>query len=161
MSFYRPHRRIQTYNLYPDPVTGEFVEMPSMTKQEFARECDINNVIKAFSTTGMFKHVNQKAAQGQYVDLPDPTDFQNSLDQVNQARTAFMSLPSKLRARFDNDPAQFLAFTHDPSNLAEMRTLGLAKPEAPPPPPVQVQVVNQPAPGGAGGSPPAGGAKAP
>lgn len=141
LGFYRPHNRVVCDNLHTDPVTGEICAMPSMAKQEFARECDINNVIKGFSASGMFRHVNAKAAQGAYTDLPDAVDFQDSLHQVDAARKAFMSLPSRLRARFANDPAEFLAFSQDPANLAELRTLGLAKPEPAPAPPLEVKVV--------------------
>lgn len=138
--FYRPHRRVTFDNLVPDPKTGEFVYLPSMTKQEFQAECDINNVIKSFSQTGMFKHVSARAAEGAYQDLPDGFDFQESLHTVNRAREAFMTLPAKVRQRFGHDPAEFLAFSADPSNLEELRQLGLAKAPAPPAPPLEVIV---------------------
>lgn len=156
-SFYRPHARLQFDNV--DPVTGEV--MPSMTKQEFQAECDINNVIKSFSQTGMFRHVSAKAAVGTYEDLPDGIDFQEALHTVNHAREVFLTLPSKIRERFGHDPAVFLEFSSNPSNLAELRVLGLALPEAAPVAPVEVKIVNPVESGGAGGSPPAGGAKAP
>lgn len=133
---YRPHARHQAFGTVVNRVTGEITQPPSRTKQEFARECDINNIIKHFSVSGMLSHVNAKAASGQYLDLPDAFDFQESMNIINQAEAAFMSLPAKLRDRFGNDPTQFLEFTHDPANLDEMRKLGLAKalpPEAPPP----------------------------
>lgn len=159
--FYRPHRRVTEDNLYMSPDTGELVPMPSMTKQEFQNECDINNVVKSFSATGMYKHVSARAAQGSYQDLPDSFDFQESLHQVHEAREAFMSLPAKLRSRFGNDPAEFLAFTHDPANADEMLTLGLRVPPPPPIPPTEVKIVATEPTGGEGGSPPSGGAKAP
>jgi len=159
--FYRPHPRVVQDNLRPDPVTGELLPLPSMTKQEFQYECDINNVIKAFSSTGMFKHVSANAGSGVYLDLPDSMDFQDALHQVHQARDAFMTLPAKLRSRFGNDPAEFLAFTHDPKNLEELRSLGLAKPEPVPPPPVVVTMAPTEPTGGDGGSPPSQAPKAP
>lgn len=123
---YRPHSRHQTFGTVTNPITGEITQPPSRTKQEFARECDINNIIKHFSVSGMLSHVNAKAASGAYLDLPDAFDFQESLNIINQAEAAFMSLPAKLRDRFGNDPLRFLEFTHDPENLEEMRKLGLA-----------------------------------
>jgi len=160
-SFYRPHRRITQDNLYADPKTGELTPMPSMTKQEFQFECDINNVIKSFSQTGMFKHVSARAAQGSYEDLPDSFDFQESLHQVREAKEAFMSLPSKIRARFSNDPAEFLSFIHNPENEAEIRTLGLTKPPPPPTIPLDVKIVATEGTGGDGGTPPSQAPKAP
>lgn len=135
--------------------------MPSMTKQEFQAECDINNVIKAFSQTGMFKHVSTRAAEGAYTDLPEAFDFQESLHEVQRAREAFMTLPAKIRSRFGNDPAEFLSFTHDPNNLEELRTLGLANPPPLPPRPVVVTIAPTEGTGGDGGVPPVVGAKAP
>lgn len=134
---YRPHKRVTFDGKWTNPHTGEIVALPSMTKQEFKRECDINNIIKQFSTTGMLNHVSANAKLGAYLHLPDSYDFQESLETVAQAEKAFMTLPSKLRERFDNEPSKFLAFAGDPKNLDEMRTLGLAnpappKPEAPP-----------------------------
>lgn len=131
MTFYRKHKRVQYDGSHPD--TGEI--LPSMTKQEFKKECDINNIIKQFSVTGMFSHVSAKARLGTYEDLPDPLDFQESLELVNQARRQFMTLPAKLRDRFGQDPAQFLAFCSDPNNANELRELGLANPLPAPPAP--------------------------
>lgn len=163
-TFYRPHPRVQEKGELVNPKTGEVEIPPSMTKQEFARECDINNVIKAFKTHGMFTHVNAKAAQGAYQDLPDSVDFQESLHTIMVAEQAFMSLPAKVRDRFGQDPAQFLAFMQDPANLKEARELGLVHPEPTPPTPLEVRVVN-PVPQGnggqPGGNPPVGGASAP
>ena len=160
-SFYRPHKRVVEDNLSVDPMTGELEYLPSMTKQEFQAECDINNVVKSFSATGMFKHVSVRAALGTYEDLPDPSDFQHALHEVQRARDAFMTLPSKIRSRFGNDPQEFLAFTSDPSNLDELRTLGLANPAPPPIAPVAVTIAPTTPTGGEGGSPPSQAPKAP
>lgn len=128
---YRPHARLQHFGTVVNNITGEITQPPSRTKQEFARECDINNIIKHFSVTGMLNHVNAQAAQGRYLDLPDALDFQQSMDIIKQAEAAFMSMPAKLRDRFGNDPMRFLEFTNDPENLDEMRKLGLATPLPP------------------------------
>jgi len=125
-TFFRPHKRIQYTGVLDD---GSFPV--ARVKQEFKRECDINNILKQYGVTGMLKHVTNK--QQLFQDLPDSVDFQESLHTVEEARKAFMSLPSKLRARFDNEPALFLEFCSNPANLAEMRELGLAVPAVIPP----------------------------
>lgn len=142
-SFYRPHDREATWvtGELVNPKTGEVYTPPSMTKQEFAQECDINNIIKAFKVTGQVTHINAQRASGTYQDLPDPLDFQESLNAVRQANEAFNSLPSKVRERFNNDPQAFLTFMANPANQDEMIKLGLATrtpqaaPPAPPAPP--------------------------
>lgn len=129
-TFFRPHARVQYTGTITNPHTGEITTPPSMTKQEFKKECDINNILKQYSRTGMLNHVSARAAQGMYTDLPDALDFQESLHLVRDAEARFMSLPAKLRDRFGNDPVAFLAFCADPRNLDEMRELGLARPAA-------------------------------
>lgn len=153
-SFYRPHKRVTADNLYTDPVTGEVTEMPSMAKQEFKFECDINNVIKQFKPHHMAQMLAANLASGAYADLPDDYDFQAALELVKDAEKRFMTIPSKVRERFGHDPAVFLAFASNPDNLAEMRSLGLAVPEPPIPGPMEVRIVD-------GGNPPSEGAKAP
>lgn len=135
-TFYRPHDRVSFDNA--DPNTGEI--LPSMTKQSFVAECDINNIVKQFSQTGMLTHVRENAAMGQYLDLPDEIDFQSALNTVELGHRAFDSLPSKIRDRFGNDPLQFLAFLADDSNRDEAISLGLIN--APPPAPAAATVAD-------------------
>lgn len=155
-SFYCPHKRVTFDNTKLDLKTGELVEVPSMTKQEFVAECDINNIIKQYSTSGVIRHISERAAQGQYMDLPDNIDFQESLNMVHQAQSAFATLPSSVRSRFQNDPAEFLAFMADPANQDEIIKLGLATDSRPPKQPEMPPTEKT---GGEGGSPPSGAPK--
>lgn len=139
-SFYRPHKRVYA-DVNPD--TGELVDKVSLTKQEFAKECDINNIVKAFQPHTMQALLQQYAMQGRFEDLPEPIDFQTALDIQMEAERAFMDLPAKVRDRFGQDPSQFLTFMHDPKNEAEARELGLLKPEAPAAEPLKVEVVTK------------------
>lgn len=125
MGFYRPHSRVTFGNELLDPATGEISYPPSRTKQSMVAECDINNILKQYKRTGMIAHINAQAAQGQYIDLPSDQDFQESLNIVMRAEESFATLPSKVRARFGNDPQEFLAFMADPANQDEMISLGL------------------------------------
>lgn len=104
---------------------------PSMTKQSMAAECDINNIMRKFVKTGAVAHVNKHG--GHYGDVT-ALDFRESMEVVRRSKEMFAELPAKLRARFGNDPAAFLAFVQDKKNLPEMRELGLAKPEVKPAP---------------------------
>lgn len=133
--FYRPHRQVSFDGRVPDPETGELVYQPSMTKQSFVKECDINNILKEFRVTGQIRHMSAHAAAGAYEDLPEPADFQESLHHIMAANEAFATLPSQVRRRFDNDPAEFLKFMADPANQDEAIKMGLAKDNRPPPPP--------------------------
>jgi len=110
-------------------------EGPSRTKQSFAAECDINTILAKYAKTGLIEHV--KRYGGFYGDLPNGADFQTHLNAVIAGQDAFNSLPAKIRDKFHNDPAQFLAFVDDVENAEEMVTLGLrekpsSRPEASP-----------------------------
>jgi len=124
-SFFRPHPRVPYSGLLLNPKTGELVEPARRVKQSFVAECDINNIMKQYSATGQIAHINSRAQQGQYRDLPDDVDFQSALNTVLEGEKAFASLPSKTRDRFGNDPAQFLMFMADPSNAEEATKMGL------------------------------------
>jgi len=131
-SFYVPHKRVQYTGELFDHKTGVFFTPPSRTKQSFVHECDINNIIKHFKVSGQIRHMNERANQGAYTDLPDPIDFQEALHQVHAARDSFATLPAHVRSRFSNDPAQFLSFMADPANQDEIIKMGLAADTRPP-----------------------------
>lgn len=129
--FYRPHNHHGFDNCDPD--TGEV--LPSMTKQSEMDACDIHNVLKQFSPAGLQQAIAESAARGQFAEVPDSLDYQEALNTVIAAETAFSALPAKVRERFNNSPERFLAFMGNPDNQDEMVALGLATDTRPPPPP--------------------------
>lgn len=118
MTQFRVHERVHP------PIGGK-----SMTKQAHKDEADINNILRKHEKGLVVDHLNLH--QGQYGDFIDAPDYHTALNRINDANTAFMSVPAEIRARFSNDAAQFLNFVQDPENLAEMREMGLAHPERP------------------------------
>lgn len=121
---------------------------PSLTRQEFADECDINVIMATYERSGALPPINSAVAQ--YVDLTAiPADYQTALDLLKEAETAFMSLPATVRREFENDPRQFVEFASDPENLPQMRTWGLA----PPLPPVEPAVLPASSPSPSSGVP--------
>lgn len=102
----------------------------SATKQSFAEECDINNIMAKYRVTGLVDHTS--AHGGVYTDLPTEIDYHENLNSVIAAEQAFQSLPAKMRAKFDNDPAKFLGFVLNPDNKAEIDEMGLGLHESPP-----------------------------
>lgn len=98
----------------------------SMTVQEHALDCDINEIVRRFGYTRMLP-VSSRIPE--YGDFTDVSDYRTALHAVMDAQDNFMALPAKLRARFDNDPQLFLEFCSDPANLPEMRELGIANKE--------------------------------
>lgn len=118
---------------------------PTKTKQSFKNECDINNIMAKFQKTGVITHLNQNSAQYGFAPA---VDFSTALQLVAAAREQFAGLPSKVRARFNNDPGEFLAFCEDPDNRTEAAVLGLLdkpdpEPESPSPQPSDSQSAPQ------------------
>jgi phage internal scaffolding protein len=98
-------------------------EKESRAKQSMSAECDINNIMAKYAKQGIITHVNEH--QGQYGDLPGVVDYHDALNAVIAAKDAFGSLPSAIRNRFNNEPADFLAFVQDEENEEEMAEMGL------------------------------------
>jgi len=98
----------------------------TLTRSEFAEECDINTIIQRF---GIGENPIEAQKWVTDVDIAEaPNDYQSVMNQLNAARDQFMSLPAKVRSQFDNDPARFVEFVSDTEkNGAEMVRLGLAE----------------------------------
>lgn len=80
----------------------------SLTKQSEAEACDINNIMKKYTETGI-----PPAADGrvpQYGDFSTMETFQEALEIVSHAKSQFYSMDAETRAEFQNDPAKFLQF---------------------------------------------------
>ena len=119
---------------------GDFA--PSMTRQEFADECDINTIMSRYEQAGAISHVNR--AMPVYMDVTAVPDLRGALDAMREATLAFQSLPAVVRREFDNDPQKFVDFAQDPANLEKMRDWGLAPAAEVAPAPLKVEVVNTP-----------------
>lgn len=103
---------------------------PSLTKQSFAKEADINNIMSKYEKTGIVEHV--MSSPGQFGDFSEPLDYQEALNKINAAQSLFDALPAQVRQKFENDPALFLEFAQNPENYDKLVSMGLAvAPETP------------------------------
>lgn len=100
--------------------------LPSRTKQSHKDECDIHNIMRQFSRTGVIEHVNR--AVPLMGDLPEGLDYQQALNTLIEGQEAFALLPASVRERFQNDPAQFLSAFQDEKQHEYLRSVGLLKP---------------------------------
>jgi len=101
---------------------------PSLTQQNMKDQTDVNKIIKKYMKTGEWTHLSKK--QGAYGDVSQITDYQQCMQKVLDANSAFASLPSQLRLRFENDPSKLLEFIQNVNNKEEAISLGLIdKPE--------------------------------
>lgn len=122
---------------------------PSMTREEFAAECDINTIMKKYAVTGVVGHVNP--VQPRFIDAVGVPDLMTALNTMSDAQQAFMQLPAVVRREFDNDAMEFVKFASESENLPKLRQWGLAAPEKAPDAPMRVEVVNPPSPVESGG----------
>lgn len=105
-------------------VTSKFTQ-PSLTKQSFKDECDINMIMARYQKTGVIDHYAKHAPQ--YGETSAHT-FTEAQMIVANAQSMFNELPSKARQAFNNDPAEFLGFCEHEPDLKTMIDLGLTKP---------------------------------
>lgn len=101
----------------------------SLTRQEFAAECDINNLMKQYEGKDIGAIMRNVLPPVYYDFANAPSTLLEFMDVQMQAEAAFMTLPAVVRREFENDPMQFVEFAMNRDNLPQMRTWGLAKPE--------------------------------
>lgn len=116
--------------------------LPSLTRQEFADDADINVIMAQYEKTGVISHINSTPPA--FLDLSDVPDLQTAITLIRDSETAFMTLPAKTRAEFDNDPVKFINYAENPENIERMREWGLAPKPDPEPAPQKVEIVNPP-----------------
>jgi phage internal scaffolding protein len=108
---YDPHKK------YVFKTSGE-----SLTQQHFKEECDVINIIKRHDRNGIIEHVQR--GQARYGDFSEVADYREALDLVRDAQDEFMTIPSDIRKKFDNDPGKFYEFVSNPDNKEELKQMG-------------------------------------
>ncbi|QCQ85105.1 internal scaffolding protein [Blackfly microvirus SF02] len=105
----------------------EFPIQSPYTRQEYKQECDINHIMAQYEHTGLLPHINEAAPQ--YMDCTGQ-DFRQHMDYIAGAFSLFEELPSRIRDKFGNDPAEFLDFCSHDKNRPELAEMGLLSPDA-------------------------------
>lgn len=108
---------------------GVKFKTPSLTQQQFKDECDINKIMDRYLRTGVLSDPLNMRGPGTYGDFTEMGDYQENMNKIIAAREMFDSLPSKVRNRFGNNPAEMINFVLDSSNKNEAIKLGLLKEE--------------------------------
>lgn len=127
-----PRKVRSPYEAYDDPGV-DCSNDPGVTDGSQAAELDVNQIIRRAQKSGILPGADIERV---YADVSYSKDYHSALNIILQANKQFMGLEAELRARFDNDPAKFMDFMHDPKNVEEMISLGLAeRREAPTPQP--------------------------
>ncbi|AXH76366.1 MAG: internal scaffolding protein [Microviridae sp.] len=112
---------------------------PSLTRQEFTEECDINAIMKKYEATGVMP---QPGREPIYWDADAvPSNLQDAANAMIYANGLFMQLPAAVRKEFDNDAVKFVDFASNAENGPKLKEWGLTAPELAPGAPVRVEVV--------------------
>lgn len=111
---------------------------PTRAQQQFAEECDINTIVERFGLTGQLPQNAKTPLNGDFVEVQD---YQSALNKMIEADKAFMLLPAKIRAEFQNDAGKFVDFVSDEKNIEKAREWGFARPAAKEPEPMKVRVI--------------------
>jgi len=98
----------------------------SMTKQADLKRACIHNILNKYEKTGLLP---QRKAQPIEGPVPDVNSYHQAMTILVEAQTAFNELPSDIREKFNNNPAEFLEFVNDEENQEEMKEMGLTNPE--------------------------------
>lgn len=93
----------------------------SLTKQSFAKDADINNIMLRYVKTGVLP---EGTRQPIFDDFSSGETFQDMQNQILQAQAEFDQLPSDIRDEF-NTPGNLIAYMNDPGNAARCKELGL------------------------------------
>lgn len=95
----------------------------SLTEQSHKDSCDIRLIMRKAEKTGVIAH-NAKYA-GQYGDFVSIPDYHGAQNIVAEAKSMFDTVPARIRAKFDNDPAKFLSYMTNPKHRDAIIELGL------------------------------------
>lgn len=99
------------------------------TMQSFAKECDVNNIMKRFKQTGFLVDPLLQASRKPYFgDFSSGVDYMSMKNEVVRANGKFNLLPAEVRSKFQNDVSKLLDFVVKPENKDEAIKLGLLPP---------------------------------
>lgn len=104
--------------------SGLVCEDESLAIQSAAEEADINTIVRRFGLTGQLPDQVAMPRSGDFTNVPD---FHTALNLIRTTQEEFLRVPADIRARFKNDPQQFMEFLEDDRNREEARKMGLLK----------------------------------
>ena len=104
--------------------TGLACSLPTRAKQAFKDECDINVIVKRF---GIGYELPSSFRLPQFGDFSGIDSFEDAANAIAVAHENFDMLPADVRARFSNNPVDFVNFVTNADNFDDVVKMGLAK----------------------------------
>lgn len=104
--------------------------MPSLAVQDEKDETDINYIVNRYADgqKGVMTLDLGDSSQYAYLQFGDatlPGDYSTALELVSGVREEFYTLPAYVRAKFGNDPMDFIAKLNNKETLDYLRQQGL------------------------------------
>jgi len=81
------------------------------TKQAFAAECDIMNMIRTYQSRGVVPAINPR--EPLYGDFTGTPDLATILNKAHEIQENFKALPAYVRDAAQHDPVEFMAMFDD------------------------------------------------
>lgn len=129
----KPNRFAPSYDNPRRPIPPS--NLPSLTKQEFGDESNINNIVNRSIKTGqppMTSFTSPLSRMGGrkpiYGDISS-VDYHQMMNKVADMQTKFNMLPARTRSKFRNSPEAMMRWLEDEKNYDEAVKLGLLVPD--------------------------------
>jgi phage internal scaffolding protein len=98
-------------------------EIIMLTEQHHKDELDVKSIVRGIQKGVYSKHL--KEFEGKYIDLPGSVDFLEAKNTITRAKEMWATVPSNVRAHFQNDPGRYVDFMSNPDNYDEIKKLGI------------------------------------
>ncbi|UDN67603.1 internal scaffolding protein [robinz microvirus RP_71] len=115
--------------------TALYCKDPSMTKQEFMADADINNILAKFLRLGEAPPITLPE---HFMDLSQRTTYYDTASQIAETNKLFYNLPARTRAVYANDPTRWADAVVQAVEQNDRQTLldaGIELPDVPQDPP--------------------------
>lgn len=142
MRFRTPYTHELNHQL--SEITQSTFDLPTRTKESYAKDADINNIVARFLKTGELPDNIRKGGWVSQDFTKAPETYQEAMHIVHAARDQFMQLPAKLRDKFKNDPGQLESWLADSDNTEDSYKYGLRTRPVPPATPVPSETSQTP-----------------
>lgn len=103
---------------------------PSMAKQEFKSECDVNKIVQLYRQGSPMP---VQVRSGQFADVSEMPDYKTAVETVMEAEEIFGKMSMDVKNACGNTVAGFLDWVQDPDNKDQLIELGLMPAETAPP----------------------------
>jgi hypothetical protein len=100
---------------------------PVLTDQSQKAMTDINNIMLAYSKTGLLPSQTQKLAY--YIDNTEIPSLEEAHKLISDAKNMFYELPAQVRKLMDNDPTKLVSFINDEENKDILIKYGILEPK--------------------------------